>query len=78
MADKLTTFMCRLSKNLGASNSWNPKGLSKPVMGLLYLVLNASALRQSQTTLNKTNVIRIYGNWYLGVMRPIFVLMKIL
>jgi hypothetical protein len=27
--------MCRLSKNLGASTSWDPKGLSRPVMGLL-------------------------------------------
>jgi hypothetical protein len=26
-ADNLTIFMCRLSRNLGASNSWNPKGL---------------------------------------------------
>jgi hypothetical protein len=30
------TAMCRLSKNLGASTSWNPNGLSRPVMGLLY------------------------------------------
>jgi hypothetical protein len=37
MADNLTTFMCRLSRNLGASTSWNPKGLSRPLMGLLYL-----------------------------------------
>jgi hypothetical protein len=37
MADNLTTFMCRLSRNLGASTSWNPLGLSRPVMGLLYL-----------------------------------------
>jgi hypothetical protein len=36
-ADNLTTFMCRLSRNLGASTSWNPQGLSRPVMGLLYL-----------------------------------------
>jgi len=36
-ADNLTTFMCRLSSNLGASTSWNPQGLSRPVMGLLYL-----------------------------------------
>jgi hypothetical protein len=36
-ADNLTTFMCRLSRNLGASTSWSPKGLSRPVMGLLYL-----------------------------------------
>ena len=31
--------MCRLSWNLGASASWNPQGLSRPVMGLLYLYL---------------------------------------
>jgi hypothetical protein len=35
-ADNLTTFMCRLSRNLGASNSWNPQGLFRPVMGLIY------------------------------------------
>jgi hypothetical protein len=34
-----TTLMCRLSRNLGASTSWNPQGLSRPVMGLLYLYL---------------------------------------
>jgi hypothetical protein len=28
--------MCRLSWNLGASTSWNPQGLSRSVMGLLY------------------------------------------
>jgi len=39
-ADNLTTFICRLSWNLGASNSWNPQGLSIPVMGLLYLLPN--------------------------------------
>jgi hypothetical protein len=27
-----------LSLNLGASISWNPQGLSRPVMGLLYLI----------------------------------------
>jgi len=37
-ADNLTTFMCRLSWNLVSSSSWNPKGLSWPVMGLLYLL----------------------------------------
>jgi len=35
-AESLTTFTCRLSRNLGASNSWNPHGLSRPVQGLLY------------------------------------------
>jgi len=37
-ADNLTTFMCLLSWNLGASTSWNPLGLSRPVMELLYLL----------------------------------------
>jgi hypothetical protein len=35
--------MCRLSINLGASTSWNSKGLSRPVMGLLYLTSNIVA-----------------------------------
>jgi hypothetical protein len=30
--------MCRLSWNLGASTSWNPQGLSRPVMELLYIL----------------------------------------
>jgi hypothetical protein len=36
-ADNLTTFMYLLSWNLGGSTSWNPLGLSRTVMGLLYL-----------------------------------------
>jgi hypothetical protein len=35
----LPTSMCRLSWNLGASTTWNPQGLSRPVMGLLYFYL---------------------------------------
>jgi hypothetical protein len=31
--------MCRLSRNSGASTSRNPKGLSRPVTGTLYLYL---------------------------------------
>ena len=38
-ADNLTTYVCRLSWNLGVSTSWNPQGLSRPVMGLLYFYL---------------------------------------
>ena len=38
-ADNLTTLKCRLPWNLGASPSWNPQGLSRPVMGLLYLLI---------------------------------------
>ena len=37
-ADNLTTFTCRLSRNSGAPSSWNPKGLSRPVAGKLYLL----------------------------------------
>ena len=37
-ADNFTTFMCRLSWNPGDSTFWNPQGLSRPVMGLLYLL----------------------------------------
>jgi hypothetical protein len=36
-ADNLTTFMYRMSWNVGASNSWNSQGLSRPVMGSVYL-----------------------------------------
>jgi hypothetical protein len=36
-ADNVTTFLCRMSCNLGALNCWYPRGLSRPVIGLLYL-----------------------------------------
>ena len=36
--------MCRLSWNLGASTSWNPQGLSRLVMGLLYLYIYSITL----------------------------------
>jgi len=38
---RLTTYHhpVPLSRNLGALTSWNPLGLSRPVMGLLYLYL---------------------------------------
>jgi len=38
-SDNLTTFMYRMSGNLGALASWKPHGLSRPVMGLLYFYL---------------------------------------
>jgi hypothetical protein len=37
--------MCWLSWNLGASIFWNPQGLSRPVIGLLYLLLTVSQCR---------------------------------
>ena len=39
-ADNLTTFMFRLSENLGVSTSCKPRGLSRPVQGLVYLYLH--------------------------------------
>ena len=38
---RLTTYhySVPLSRNLGALTSWNPLGLSRPVMGLIYLYL---------------------------------------
>ena len=38
-ADNLTTLLLPLSRNLETLTSWNPLGLSRPVMGLLYLYL---------------------------------------
>jgi hypothetical protein len=49
-ADNLTTFMCRLSWNLGASTSWNSLGLSRSVMGLLYLCFIYRAIKNSLCT----------------------------
>ena len=44
-ADNLTTFMCRLSWNLGTSTSWNPQGLFRPLLGLVYLFTERSIER---------------------------------
>jgi hypothetical protein len=43
-ADNLTTFMCQMSRNSGPSTSWNPKGLSRPVTGKLYLLMGRNIL----------------------------------
>ena len=64
-ADNLTTFKCRLSWNLGASTSWNPQGLSRSVMGLLYLyhyILDAICTYRLHTTflLSFTSTRQIY------------------
>jgi hypothetical protein len=50
--DKLTAFICQLSINLEASTSWNPKGLSRPVMGLLCIV----QAKVGNSKYNNTNV----------------------
>ena len=38
-ADSLTTFMCQLSLSMGSLTSWNPQGLSRPVMRELYEIM---------------------------------------
>jgi len=45
--DNLTTFICRLSRNLGASTSWNSQGLSRPVMGLFTFTYNHMNTKQN-------------------------------
>jgi len=40
-ADKLTTFTCRFSWNLGACTPWKPQGLSRNVQKLLYLTVDS-------------------------------------
>jgi len=35
--------MCLLPCSLGASTSWNPQSLSRPVMGLLYVMEQRTA-----------------------------------
>ena len=38
-ADNLTTILVPLSQNVGTLTAWNPLGLSRSVMGLIYLYL---------------------------------------
>jgi len=52
-------LMCRLSWNLGASTSWNPQGVSRPVMGLLYHYL----LLRSRWVWGACNKILSRHNW---------------
>jgi hypothetical protein len=65
-ADNLTAYICWLFCNLGASTPWNPQGLSRPVMGLLYLHLYGSAVGTeawgTSWTVQGSNPGR--GNWY--------------
>jgi hypothetical protein len=52
--DNFNTFMYRLPWNLGASTSWNPQGLSRPVQGLLYLLfVGVSKFKFPETYLSR-------------------------
>jgi len=53
----LTIFKCRLSWNVGTSNSWNPQGLSRPVIGLLYLYLY---LTRCEWTVSRSSMLTIF------------------
>jgi len=64
-ADKLTTFVCRVSWNLGASNSWNPLGLSRTVMGLLYL-LPFTRINYKTVPVSNFNKYLHYGTSFWG------------
>jgi len=48
-ADNVTTFMCRLSWNMGALTSWNPQGLSRPVIRLHFTLVDLLLGRCSLT-----------------------------
>jgi hypothetical protein len=55
-ADNLATFMCRLSRNLGTPTSWNPKGLSRPVVVLLYLYHYISKMTNEEMSSERNTV----------------------
>jgi hypothetical protein len=55
--DNIVTLICRLSWNLGASTSWNPQGLPRPVQGLLYLYI-----------LHITIFYRVLSAWHISVL----------
>jgi hypothetical protein len=56
--------MCWLSWNLGASISWNPQGLPRPVMGLLYLYLIIFVYFQVNTLTVKLLTVSLFGSCY--------------
>jgi len=58
--DNLTTFICRLCWNQGASASWNPQGLSRPLMGLLcFYVLFTSNKHNTVTNFDASQNVSI-------------------
>ena len=50
-----TTFMCRMSWNLGAETSWNPLGHTGPVTGLLCLYFILTPVYTSLNSLRNRN-----------------------
>jgi hypothetical protein len=65
--DNLTTFMCRLSRNSGASTSGNLKDLARPVAGKLYLSFTLYAPLVSPVRAKRV---------YKGLIKPTCLLYK--
>ena len=69
-ADNLTTYMWQLSWNLGAWTSWNPQGLSRPVMGLLFCTI-CWCWSQRPRSLRHTSIATpLLGLWVWIPQRP--------
>jgi len=66
--DNLTMFMCRLSWNMGTSIYWNPQGLSRPVMGLLYLRKQINPNEDFQMPYDYVSSVQSYVlvTWYVA------------
>jgi hypothetical protein len=68
--------MCRLSRNLEASTFWSTKGLSRPVMGLLYLlprvkpVYNGTASHQNFSVIGIFPLIDVF-EFKLKILEPV-------
>ena len=69
----LTTIVCRLSENLGASASRNPPVLFRPVRGLLYLYdgieIGFLRLRPAWQRPACTRFHACEGDWHFCVLR---------
>ena len=71
-ADNLTTFMCRLSWNLGASTSWNPQSLSRPVIVLLYLYITTITKSFSKIfPLRQITIFLFQSPWRTCIPEPV-------
>jgi hypothetical protein len=64
-ADNFTTFMCQLSWNLRVWTSWNPQGLSRPVMRLLYLLFKMNTFHTMKYTFSILYAHRTWSNFVL-------------
>ena len=62
-----TTFTCRLSWNLRASTSWNPQGLFRLALGLLYFHLFCLFISSMSQYLDCWHIL----NWLCPVYIPI-------